>query len=282
MAPRSHRLVSIDRCLVLGPDLDAALPAAKALAELLLASSPALDLQFTAVANGLDCDIRGMAKTADRPISALADIARQYGICRISIGGQDIVTMASPFIDIAGVDVMLPPGAFLQATTAGEHALTDFIMSRIGSSHRAVDLFCGIGTFTFPLARRLSVLAIDNDAKAVQALTLSSRKGTGLKPIEARTRNLFHEPLTSAELAGVDLLVFDPPRQGAEAQAKDIAASKCRRVIAISCNPATFARDAAILVEGGYSLVEVLPVDQFRWSAHVEIAAFFTRGSKSR
>ena len=155
-------------------------------------------------------------------------------------------------------------------------------MDRLGASRRAADLFCGIGTFTFPLARRLPVLAVDSDAHALEALTLAYRSGTGLKPIAAKKRNLFRDPVTASELDGIDLVLFDPPRQGAEAQARQIAASRCSRVIAVSCNPDTFTRDASILVAGGYTLMEVLPVDQFKWSAHLEIAALFARGSKPR
>ena len=129
-----------------------------------------------------------------------------------------------------GTDVILPPSAFLQATAASEQALTDFVLSRLGASRRAADLFCGIGTFTFPLARRLSVLAVDLIARALDALTLAYRNGTGLKPIEAQKRNLFREPLTARELDGIDLVLFDPPRQGAEAQARQIAASRCSRM----------------------------------------------------
>jgi 23S rRNA (uracil1939-C5)-methyltransferase len=282
MAANSHRLVSIDRCPVLVAELQAAISAAKDLGELFIARTPAFDLQFTAVANGIDCDIRGLARNVDKHMPAMADVARRHGICRISIGGSPLLTLAVPFVKFAGIDVTPPPSAFLQATAASEQALKDFVLARLGASRRAADLFCGIGTFTFPLARRLPVLAVDSDARALEALTLAYRNGTGLKPIEAQMRNLLREPLTASELDGIDLVLFDPPRQGAEAQAKQIAASRCRRVIAVSCDPVTFTRDASILVAGGYALVEVLPVDQFKWSAHLEIAALFARGSKLR
>jgi 23S rRNA (uracil1939-C5)-methyltransferase len=282
MATNSHRLVSIDRCLVLAAELRPALAAAKELGELFISRAPAFDLQFTAVANGIDCDIRGLARTVDKHMPAMADVARRHGICRISVGGSPLMTLAVPFIRFNGTDVIPPPSAFLQATAASEQALREFVLARLGASRRAADLFCGIGTFTFPLAHRLPVLAVDSDARAVQALTLAYHNGTGLKPIEVRVRNLFREPLTASELDGIDLILFDPPRQGAEAQAREIAASHCRRVIAVSCEPVTFTRDAAILVAGGYTLMEVLPVDQFKWSAHLEIAALFTRRSKPR
>jgi len=282
MAANTHRLISIDHCLVLAAELQGAILAARDLGELLIARTPSFDLQFTAVANGIDCDIRGIAGNIDKHISQIAEIARRRGICRISVGGSPLLTLAVPFVEFDGVHVVPPPSAFLQATAAGEQALTDFVLTRVGASRRAVDLFCGIGTFTFPLARRLSVLAVDSDARALEALTLAHRNATGLKPIEAQRRNLFREPLTANELDTIDLVLFDPPRQGAEAQAREIAASRCRRVIAVSCDPVTFARDASILVAGGYTLVEVLPVDQFQWSAHLEIAALFTRSSKLR
>jgi 23S rRNA (uracil1939-C5)-methyltransferase len=280
MATHSHRLVSIDRCLVLVPELQAAIAAAKDLAELFIAGTPAFDLQFTAVTAGIDCDVRGLAGSTDKLTPAIAEIARRHGICRLSMGGNPLVTLALPLVEFAGVGVVPPPSAFLQATAAGEQALTNFVLSRLGTSRRAADLFCGIGTFTFPLARRLPLLAVDSDARALQALTLAYRKGVGLKPIEAQKRNLFREPLAASELDGIDFVLFDPPRQGAEAQVKEIAASRCRRVIALSCDPVTFTRDASILAAGGYTLAQVLPVDQFQWSSHLEIAALFTRGSK--
>ena len=282
MAANTHRLVPIDRCLVLVTELQAALSAAKELGDLFIVGTPAFDLQFTAVANGIDCDIRGLARNVDKHIPAIADVAHRHGICRISIGGSPLLTLSVPFISFDGTDVILPASAFLQATAASEQALTNFVLARLGASRRAADLFCGIGTFTFPLARRLSVLAVDSDARALEALTLAYRNGTGLKPIAAQRRNLFRDPLTARELDGIDLVLFDPPRQGAEAQARQIAASRCSRIVAVSCDPDTFTRDASILVAGGYTLMEVLPVDQFKWSAHLEIAALFTRGSKSR
>jgi 23S rRNA (uracil1939-C5)-methyltransferase len=282
MAAGSHRLVSIDRCLVLVAELQAAISAAKDLGELFIARTPAFDLQFTAVANGIDCDIRGLAGNIDKHLPAIADVARRHGICRFSIGGSPLLTLAVPLVKFDGIDVAPPPSAFLQATVASEQALTDFVLSKLGASRRAADLFCGIGTFTFPLARRLPVLAVDSDARALEALTLAYRNGTGLKPIEAQTRNLFREPLTASELDGIDLVLFDPPRKGAEAQARQIAASRSSCVIALSCDPVTFTRDASILVAGGYTLAEVLPVDQFQWSAHLEIAALFTRSSRLR
>jgi 23S rRNA (uracil1939-C5)-methyltransferase len=282
MAPRSHDLVDIRHCLILSPNLAPALAAARELARLLLPLTPALDLQFTAVPGGLDCDIRGLPRSAAFPVGRAAEIARRHGLLRISLHGEPAVTLSIPHIVLAGVSLPLPAGAFLQATEQGEKALTGFVLEHASGVKRAADLFCGVGTFALPLARLAPVLAVDVDRPSIEALLHASRHAQGLKPVTARLRNLFREPLSAAELNACDLVLFDPPRQGAAAQAKELAASRCRRIIAISCDPLTFARDAAILIAAGYGLSDVLPVDQFQWSAHVEIAALFERSSKSR
>jgi 23S rRNA (uracil1939-C5)-methyltransferase len=282
MAPRSHDLVDVLDCLILSPRLVPALAAARELAGLLLTLKPALDMQFTAVPGGLDCDIRGLPRAAAFPLAGAAEIAGRHGLLRISLHGEPAVTLSIPRIVLSGVSLPLPAGSFLQATEQGEKALTDFVLAHAAGVNRAADLFCGAGTFALPLARLAPVLAVDLDRPSIEALLHASRHAQGLKPVTARTRNLFREPLSAAELAACDLVVFDPPRQGAEAQAKELAASRCRRIIAISCDPLTFARDAAILIAAGHELRDVLPVDQFQWSAHVEIAALFAKTSKLR
>jgi 23S rRNA (uracil1939-C5)-methyltransferase len=282
MAARTHELVDIDACLVIAPELRMSLPAGRALANLLIHSAPSFDLQFTAALSGIDCDIRGLPRAQELPLAACVGISRQYGLCRISVHGQPAVSHAEPFIDCGGVTVPLPPGAFLQATQAGEQALAGFVIGHLGNVRRAVDLFCGVGTFALRLARSTPVLAVDNSKSAVEALMQAYRRNQGLKPVNGVVRNLSREPMTSDELGNADLVVFDPPRQGAEAQVMELAASRCKSIIGISCDPLTFARDAATLVGGGYELADVLPVDQFQWSSHLEVAALFKRGSKRR
>jgi 23S rRNA (uracil1939-C5)-methyltransferase len=282
MAERSHDLIDIRQCLVLAPPLEPALPAARDLAKLLIPLTPTLDLQFTAVLGGLDCDMRGFPRKSSFPLAEAARLCPRHGLLRLSLHGEPMVTLAPPSIDCGGVKVPLPPGAFLQATEAGEETLGGFVLRHAIAARRLADLFCGIGTFTLRLARQASVLAVDSDGAALAALSTAVRHAQGLKPVTPLRRNLFKEPLAAHELDAFDHIVFDPPRQGAEAQARELARSRVRRVIAISCCPATFARDAAILVEGGYLLKEVLPVDQFKWSAHVELAAVFARASKPR
>jgi 23S rRNA (uracil1939-C5)-methyltransferase len=282
MAARSHDLVGIDACLLLTPGLRLSLPAARALASLFASKAPAFDIQFTAAAAGLDCDLRGLPRHCEPPLFELSAIARAHNLCRISLHGDPAIILSEPKIDIGGTSVLLPPGGFLQATAAGEQALAGFALRHLGKAKRAADLFCGIGAFALRLAEKLPVLAVDSDKAALDALLAAWRGRQGLKPLSTSARNLFREPLSAGELQDFDFVVFDPPRQGAKAQAEQLAGSRCPTIIAISCNSATFARDAAILIAGGYELADVLPVDQFQWSAHAELAALFVKGSKRR
>jgi 23S rRNA (uracil1939-C5)-methyltransferase len=173
--------------------------------------------------------------------------------------------------------VPLPPAAFLQATAEGEAQLSRLVVAACAGATKIADLFCGIGPFALRLAERARVLAVDNEAAALAALKRAAAATPGLKPVETQEHDLFKDPLLAADLRRLDAVVFDPPRQGAQAQTRALAASAMPLIVAVSCNPATFARDAAELVRGGYRLVEVTPVDQFRYSAHVEIVARFEK-----
>src|SRR5205807_9180041 len=159
----------------------------------------------------------------------------------------------------------------------GEAALAALVSTHCRDARTVTDLFCGIGPFALRLAERARVFAADNDAEAIAALTAAARATQGLKPIDAQTRDLFRRPFLPAELKGCDAVIFDPPRQGAQAQARNLAASAVPTIVAVSCNPATFARDARILVDGGYRLTRVTPVDQFLYSPHVELVAQLER-----
>jgi 23S rRNA (uracil1939-C5)-methyltransferase len=173
--------------------------------------------------------------------------------------------------------VPLPPASFLQATAAGEDTLARLVLDDVGKAKNVADLFCGIGPFALRLARIARVTAVDSDRAAVDALTRAVRSTSGLKPLASETRDLFRRPLAPPELKAFDTVVFDPPRQGAQAQARELAASKVPTVIAVSCDADSFARDAKILVDGGFRIETVTPVDQFRYSPHVEIVARFRR-----
>jgi 23S rRNA (uracil1939-C5)-methyltransferase len=165
----------------------------------------------------------------------------------------------------------------VQAVAEAEAEMARRILAAVGKVKTVADLFCGVGAFTFPLAARAKVLAYDGDKLAIEALNAAVKKATGLKPITARVRDLFRDPLSPLELNEHDAVVFDPPRAGAEAQAQRLARSKVKTVVAASCNPATLARDARHLVDGGYKIESVTPIDQFVYSAHVEVVTVFRR-----
>ncbi len=275
-ALRAHHIVPIDRCPILAPSLQGAVEAAWAIAEALDPARKPLDLHFTATENGMDVDLRGSGPLPPARMSALARIAEEKALARLTRHGELIAQHARPSIAIGRAAVTLPPGAFLQATEAGERALWRLIEAHVGDARLVCDLFAGIGPFALRLAERARVIAIDSDAAAIAALAAAART-PGLKPIDAMARDLFRRPLVGAELKGVDAVVFDPPRQGAQAQAKELARSAVPLIVAVSCNPTTFARDARLLVDAGYKLMQVTPVDQFRYSAHVEIVAQLVR-----
>ena len=182
-----------------------------------------------------------------------------------------------PTLRIGKAIVQLPPAAFLQATAEGEAALARLVLAACAGAATVADLFAGIGPFALRLAERARVLAVDDDEAALAALTGAAAATGGLKPIEVERRDLFRSPLAAAELKNFGAVVFDPPRQGAAAQARELAASGVPLIVAVSCNPATFARDATTLVHAGYRLEDVTPVDQFRYAAHVEIVARLER-----
>ena len=276
-AARSHAIVAIDACPVLEPALEAALPAARAVARVLEPVGKPLDIQVTLTDEGLDMELRGAGRLSERLRQELIAVAGAARLARLTNHGDLVMQREPPSVRINGIRVQLPPGAFLQATAAGEEALGRLVLDGVGKAKSAADLFCGVGPFALRLAPRMKVRAADADAGAVAALAAALRHGSGLKPVAAETRDLFRRPLTAADLKGLDAVVFDPPRAGAEAQAKVLAKADIGRIVAVSCNPATFARDAAILAGGGWKLTDVTPVDQFRWSAHVELVARFTR-----
>lgn len=275
-AYRAHHVIAIDRCPVLAPSLDGAISAAWALAEALGTLNKPLDIQVTAADTGLDVDLRGSGPLSPQRTAALARLAETHRLARLTRHGELVTQRVAPTLRIGKASLVLPPGAFLQATAEGEAVLARLVTEQAGDTKFVADLFCGVGPFALRLAERARVYAADGDAAAIAALKQAA-PAPGLKPIETEARDLFRRPLVPAELKRFAAVVFDPPRQGAEAQARQLAASKVPLVIAVSCNVATFARDARILVDGGYRLSDVTPVDQFRYSAHVEIVARFER-----
>jgi 23S rRNA (uracil1939-C5)-methyltransferase len=276
-AANSHAIVAISDCPILDPGLRGALDAARALAEALKPTAKPLDIQVTAASNGLDVDVRGSGPLSTALIASLSEIAQRHGLARLTRHGELVLMRNPPTIEIGAAHVILPPGSFLQATLAGEQALAALVSGHCKRAKHIADLFCGVGPFALRLAAKARVSAFDSDAGAVTALSKAVTSVSGLKPVKAETRDLFRRPLMAQELRDYDTIVYDPPRQGALAQVKQLAAGKIPVVIAVSCNVATFARDARILIDGGYKIGGVTPVDQFRHTPHVELVARFAR-----
>jgi 23S rRNA (uracil1939-C5)-methyltransferase len=276
-AAQSHDVVPIDRCPILDPGLGNALDAAWALAEPLTATGKPLDIQITATDDGLDVDIRGSGPLPAALVSPLSAVATRHRLARLTRHGELVLMRQPPGVMMGKARVILPPGSFLQATVAGEATLAALVSKHCGRAKHVADLFCGVGPFALRLAEKSRVAAFDSDAGAIASLQKAAAATSGLKPVKAETRDLFRRPLVAEELRDFDAVVFDPPRQGAQAQAERLAASKVPVVIAVSCNVATFARDARILIDGGYRIEGVTPVDQFRHTPHVELVARFAR-----
>ena len=281
-APASDQVVPIDGCLLLPPEMLALGPFFDALARLGASRKGALKVQVTASLTGWDVAVEG-GKDLDAPARAqAARLLAPQGVARLAWAGEVIAQREAPLVAMGRARVPLPPGAFLQATEEGAAALLAGVRDALGEARSIADLFSGCGTFALPLAERAEVLAIEADAAMLGALDAGWRTAKGLHGVRTEVRDLFRRPLMAEELRGFDGVVIDPPRAGAEAQATQLAASPVPRIAAVSCNPVTFARDAQILVAGGYALDWVQVIDQFRWSSHVELVAGFSRTDAPR
>jgi 23S rRNA (uracil1939-C5)-methyltransferase len=279
MRARSHDIIGIDACPLFAPALGGAIEAAHALSGDLRGLGKPLDIGVTATLDGLDVDLRGSGPLGLAETRKLTRTADALDLARLSNHGAIIVERRPPLVAFGEALVALPPGGFLQATEAGEAKLAEFAETALADARKVADLFCGAGAFALRLARRREVHAADSDAAAIAALERGAATTPSLRRLVAVARDLVHRPMRPDELASFDGALFDPPRAGAEAQARQFAASAMPLVAAISCNPATFARDAKILIDGGFRMETVMPLDQFRYSPHVEIAAVFRRNT---
>ncbi len=281
-ARRAWRVVPIRQCVVADPAIVSVLPTLADLAAPFLAHpASAPTLHVTATLTGLDIDVTGVERksgglSADAR-QVIAGVAGRADLARVTLAGEILYQSRQAEVRVGEAVVQLPPGAFLQAAPHAEAAMARFAVEAAAGAHRIADLFCGVGAFSFPLASIAPVLAVDVSAPAIAALTRAVATAPGLKAITATARDLDRRPVSAEELAGVDVVLFDPPRSGAEVQAREIARSNAPSVIGVSCNPETFARDARILADAGFKLLRVLPVDQFLWSPHIELAGQFSR-----
>ncbi len=281
-ARKSWRLVEVTSCPVAHPALVVAFPAlAKVAAAFLEHPKSAPTLHVTLTLTGLDVDVTGVERKTGglsrdaqmRAIQAAADA----DLARLSLAGETLVMARQPRVAFGPATVPVPPGGFLQAVPEAELAMTSRAVEAVRGAKKVADLFCGAGTFTFPLATVAPVLAADGSAAGIAALKAGFGTAQGLRPITAEARDLFRRPLAPYDLKGCDAIVFDPPRAGAAEQTVQIAATKATTVVGVSCNPQTFARDARTLIDAGFRLERVTPIDQFLWSAHVELVGVFRR-----
>ncbi len=268
---RTHEILDIAACPILVPSLQKAAPR---LAHLLHGMAGDGDVAITATDTGLDLAVKSERKPKPE---AFAAFGQAYKLARLAWNGEVRYMARPPAIKMGKALVELPVGSFLQATQKAEEVLAELVISAVGKAKSVADLFCGVGPFALRLAENAKVFAADSDKPATAALAKAVRFTQGLKPVTVLARDLFRDPLAPVELQPYDAVVFDPPRAGAEQQAKELARSKVKTVVAVSCEPKTFARDAAILIAGGYRLESVTPVDQFVWSAHVEVVGVFKR-----
>ncbi|MBK0401272.1 class I SAM-dependent RNA methyltransferase [Limibaculum sp. M0105] len=274
---QSEALVSITECPVANPSLPAAIPALNELVERAASRKGEVRITLTASEGGVDAAVEGV-KPLDGPGRALlAGVAARAGLARLAVAGEVVVTLKDPAQTMGRARVIPPPGGFLQATREGEDALAAAVREAVGDAPRIADLFAGCGTFALRLAETAEVHAVEAEGPALAALDAAWRQAQGLRRVTTERRNLFHRPLLAAELGRFAAVVMDPPRAGANAQAERLAGAGVPRLAMVSCNPATFARDARILVDGGYRIDWVQPVDQFRWSSHVELVAAMSR-----
>ncbi len=279
---RSWNLIDIELCPIADPRLQAAFPALRRLARPFLEhpkSAPTLHATWTET--GLDVDITGIERrsgglSADARMTA-AKIAGEADMARVSLAGEIVYMARQPLVRLGAATAALPAGGFLQAVAEAESAMADVALAAVAGAGRIADLFCGLGAFTFRLAAVAPVLAVDADARAITALKTAAGSAPGLKSITAEARDLYRRPVLADELKKIDAVLFDPPRAGAADQAKQIALSKVATVVGVSCDAATFARDARILADGGFHLRTVKLIDQFLWSPHVELVGVFGR-----
>jgi len=270
MRLRSHEVHNLDACPILVPGLAKAPDIARAVMQAVGES----DVSFTATLTGLDVAIRTEKKQAraDR----VSPLVGRFKLARLALNGEMVLQAQPAIIQMGKAQVELPIGSFLQATEAAENLLSDYVLNAVGKARTVADLFCGVGPFALRLAEQRPVFAVDSDKAGIAALDKARRLTKGIREVTAKARDLFRDPLTQFELP-YEAVVLDPPRAGAEAQVRELAKSKIKTVVMVACDVRTFARDAAILVGGGYAMSDLVAVDQFVHSTHVEIAATFRR-----
>ncbi|MCZ2203879.1 class I SAM-dependent RNA methyltransferase [Bartonella sp. A05] len=273
----SHDIVAIEECPVVRPEIISKLHDIRLICVLLGNHAKRFHVTVTFVANGIDVALSGCVVPNELVRQKMIHTALSRGITRLSVEGEVLIEQEKPLIYFGDVCVQFPSGGFLQATCEAENIMGNIILSHLQKAKNAADLFSGLGTFTLRMAKKMNVHAVENDETALVNLDSAARFALGLKTVTCEKRDLFRRPLSAKELECFDSIVFDPPRAGAEAQVRELAKTTIPRIVAISCNPVTLARDLALLVSGGYTIDKVIPIDQFLWSPHVEIVVLLSK-----
>ncbi len=274
---RSHDVIALEECPVTRLEIMSKLNDIRVLCALVSNHAKRFHVTVTSVENGLDVALNGCIVQDERIRKKMVRIALASGITRLSVEGEILVEQEKPFVYFGDVCVEFPAGGFLQATCEAENIMGNIILTHLKKAKNAVDLFSGVGTFTLRMAKKMNVHAVENDKAALANLERATRFAVGLKTVTCEKRDLFRHPFSAKELEGFDSVVFDPPRAGAEEQVHELAKTIIPRVVAISCNPFTFARDVSLLIAGGYTIEKIIPIDQFLWSPHVEIVAVLSK-----
>lgn len=275
---RSHQLVNVAACPVALPGIVGVLPGLREVLVDALPFGATAEISVTMVATGLDIAVETAAPLDLDLRERLAAFADAADLARLGWGDGPVAQRRSVRVAFAGIEVDLPPGAFLQPSDAGEAALSGVVTDALSDCASVADLYAGCGAFVFALAASgKSVTAFESEPALVAAIDAASRRAGSSVRVAVAARDLRRRPLDGKELKKLDGLVLDPPRAGAAEQTRALAESPIPVIAYVSCNPASFARDARTLVDGGYRLEAVTPVDQFLWSPHVELAAVFRR-----
>ncbi|QEE11686.1 class I SAM-dependent RNA methyltransferase [Bartonella krasnovii] len=278
----SHEIVAIEECLVSRPELITQLHNIRELCAFLSSSVKRFHVTITCVENGVDVALSGCVVNHESLRQKMINAALACGITRLSVDGEILIEREKPVIYFGDVRVEFPSGGFLQATCEAENIMGNIILTHFKKTKNALDLFSGVGTFTLRMAKKMNVHAVENNESALENLSSAARFSTGLKTVTCEKRDLFRYPLSVKELECFESIVFDPPRAGAEEQVRELAKATIPRIVAISCNPTTFARDLSLLISGGYEVEKVTPIDQFLWSSHVEIVAVLSKKKKKK
>ncbi|MGF7156846.1 class I SAM-dependent RNA methyltransferase [Bartonella heixiaziensis] len=278
----SHEVIAVKECPVTRLEIMSKLDDIRSLCALVSNHAKRFHITITSVENGLDIALSGCIIRDELVRQKMVRAALSCGITRLSVEGEILIEQEKPLVYFGDVRVELPPGGFLQATVEAENIMGNIIFAHLKKAKNAIDLFSGVGTFTLRMAKKVNVHAVENDGTALTNLDRAARFATGLKTVTCEKRDLFRRPLSAKELEYFECVVFDPPRAGAQEQVRELAKATIPCVVAISCNPVTFARDLSLLVAGGYTIEQIIPIDQFLWSPHVEMVAVLSKRKANR